>query len=142
MASDDFGTGETNSGVAPQNLPIYKILASGGSAQACSEVSNGTYNKLGNRKFFRFTLSATSTVTIHATSQQLNTDPDLILFRDGVKKASAEMSTPRGSPGSETLTATGQPAGTYVLEVYESSNVDSSPPKQNSTCFNVDFTAS
>ena len=142
--SDDFGTGELNSGGTPQNLPLYKALVSGGSAQACSEVtaSLGTYNKLGNRKFFRFTLAATSTVTIRATSQQFNTDPDLILFRDGVMKASAEGATPSGALGGETLTATGQPAGAYVFEVYESTNVDSSPPKQNSTWFNVDFTAS
>ncbi len=138
----DFGEGETNAWLDPRNLPIYRSLASGQTLEVCSTNSSGVYNKLGNRRFLRLETSASGTATVQArfngTSGTAPTDPDLVLYAAGVERARAE------SPdnGTETLTVTGLAPGTYVLEVYEFSNVDPSGTARGTTCFDISLTFS
>lgn len=142
--ADDFGSGETNSGLDARNLPIYRSILAGQSLEVCSSVptASGVYNKLGNRRFLRIDLASTSTVMITATRGTTTgtavSDPDLVLLSAGVERVRAE------SPADnvETLTQAGLAAGTYILEVYEFSNVDPSATARGNTCFNVQLTVS
>jgi hypothetical protein len=144
IASSDFGAGETNAGLDARNLPIYRPIASGQTFEVCSTLPTalGVYNKLGNRRFLRIDTSAVGTATIRATYGGANgtapTDPYLVLYAAGVERARAESA----DNGAKTLTVTGLDAGTYVLEVYEFSNIDPSATARGTTCFNVSFTLS
>jgi hypothetical protein len=140
--SDDFGSAETNNGLDVRNLPIYRPITGGQTLNVCSSVptANGVYNKLGNRRLLRIDLGSTANVSIVATYDGANgataTDPDLVLYASGVERTRAESST----VNTESLTATGLAAGTYVLEVYEYSNIDPSVTARGITCFNVQLT--
>ncbi len=139
-ASDDFGTGETNAGGDARNVPIYAPMTSGVPRQICSSLPTGgttaVYNKLGNRRYLRFTLAVGSTVSIIARNGRSGTDPDIVLYAAGVERGRAESET----SGTETLSTPLQ-AGTYVAEVYEYSNVSGGTPRGNE-CFDVTLTIS
>lgn len=132
---DEWGAGETNDAGDPSILPLYVSAAVPGTvSNVCSNTnfdSNHDGNKIGESKFLKFTLAADQTVTIKATraSGPSITDPDLQLFGAGWI-GSAETTT----NNSETLTMA-LAAGTYVAEVYEYSNITSTP--KGLTCFNV-----
>lgn len=144
--SDDFGDTETNAGLDPRNLPIYRPVVGGQTVEVCSSVptADGVYNKLGNRRFLQFTAPGSGTATIRAdfsgTQGATATDPDLVLYAAGVERARAEGS----ANGTETLTATVTAGTRYVLEVYEFSNLDPSAgpggQARGLTCFNVQLT--
>lgn len=141
ITASDFGVGETNAWLDARNLPIYRPVASGQTLEVCSTNSSGVYNKLGNRRLLRIETGVAGTATIRATftgTGGLPTDPDLVLYAAGVERARAESA----DDGVETLTVTGLAAGTYVLEVYEFSNIDPSATARGNTCFNVSFTLS
>lgn len=127
---DDYGSGETNDGGDPSVLPVYGALTVGASVpNVCSDNAFGGGNKLGVSKFFKFTLPATQSVTISVTGTGTS-DPDFELY-GGSLIASAESST----PNQETLTQANLAAGDYVLEVFEYSNLTSTPLGR--TCFTV-----
>jgi hypothetical protein len=138
--SDDFGTGETNNGGDGRNIPIYPPIAPGGTRQVCSNLPTGgsgaVYNKLGNRRYLRFTLAVGGTVQLVARNGRSGTDPDIVLYAAGVERGRAEGS----ASGTETLTQA-LPAGTYVAEIYEYSNVAGTAPRGNE-CFDVTLTLS
>jgi PKD repeat protein len=145
FGSGPFGAGESNAGTVSTALPVYTDVALNGSAQrVCTSRAAGTYNKLGNRVFLRFSLGAPRTVSIRAdytstgsTSPFTPTpDPDIVLFRGGFL-AISEAST----ANTETLTRALEP-GDYVVEVYEYSHADSSgtSSRRGVTCFNVSIT--
>ena len=136
-SSDDFGTNEANSGGDARNLPIYAVLNAGATLpQVCSTVTNGSYNRLGNRKFLRFVVSGTRSATIIANNGPTGSDPDLVLYAMGVEKARAESTT----SGSETLAVSNLGAGTYVVELYEYSNIAKGAVARGDTCFDVQLT--
>lgn len=142
--ADDFGSGETNSGLDARNLPIYRSILAGQTLEVCSSLptASGVYNKLGNRRLLRIDLAAAGTVTL-AANLGTNTgtaisDPDLVLYSAGAERTRAESA----ANGTETLTQAGLAAGTYILEVYEFSNVDPSATARGNTCFNVQLTVS
>lgn len=139
-AADDFGSGETNSGGDARNLPIFPLMTSGATRQICSSLPTGgstaVYNKLGNRRFLRFQLPVSSTVSIAARNGRGGTDPDIVLYAAGVERGRAEGD----ASGSETLTLP-LPAGSYVAEIYEFSNVGGTAPRGNE-CFDVTLTVS
>ncbi len=139
-ATDDFGSGETNAGGDARNLPIFAAMSSGATRQICSSLPTGgstaVYNKLGNRRYLRFTLAVSSTLSIVARNGRSGTDPDIVLYAAGVERGRADGET----SGSETLTLPLQ-AGTYVAEVYEFSNVSGIAPRGNE-CFDVTLTIS
>ena len=134
-----YATTETHSGVSPVSadlvLPVYTQLAVPGTTRLCSSSSietadgtlTGTYNKLGNRRFVRFSLPAAATldVTVSCPSADLTCagspvpDPDFVLTQ-----ASTRVYAESGVPRVETLDNYAAAAGDYVLEVYEFSHVD------------------
>jgi len=144
--TDEWGTNETNGGLVPQALPIYtELTLNGGPKSVCGTAAAGTYNKIGNRLFLRFTLAAARSVTIRAQYTSTgstapfspDSDPDIVLYNSGFL-GNADTS----ANGDETLTRTLGP-GEYVIEVYEWSHIDpseSAPPPRGDTCFNVSVT--
>jgi len=140
-ASDDFGSGETNGGGdAERNLPIFPAMTNGALRRICSSLPTGgtaaMYNKLGNRRFLRFSLGVSSTVSIAARNGRSGTDPDIVLYAAGVERGRAEAE----ASGTETLTLP-LPAGTYVAEIYEFSNIQGTAPR-GLECFDVTLTIS
>ena len=120
---DAYGTNETHfPSTVPSNaaLPIYTVATVGGPAVVMSTVDNaGTYNKLGNRRFVRFTLGATHTTTITASSSNPNApDVDFLVFRNGIF-ANAATNPPAAS---EQITLNNAAAGEYLIDVYDCAN--------------------
>lgn len=144
--SDGFGSAETNSGLDARNLPIYREISGGQTVEVCSSVPTGAgvYNKLGNRRFLRFTPTAAGSVSVQASyaggQGSAATDPDLVLYAAGVERARAESA----ADGSESLTSAVEAGTVFVLEVYEFSNLDPSVTVNGQprglTCFNVQLT--
>ena len=143
---DEWGTNETNDGSVPRGLPLYAPLTLNGGAQpVCGTTAVGTYNKIGNRLFLRFSLAAARTVTIRAQYSAAGStapfsplsDPDIVLYGNGFLD-NADSTT----SGDESLTRTLE-AGEYVIEVYEWSHLDptySAAERRGDTCFNVSVT--
>ena len=144
--SDAWGTSETNDGSLPRVLPLYTQLTLNSGAQSvCGTTVVGTYNKIGNRLFLRFSITAARAVTVRAQYTSIGStapfspepDPDIVLYNNGFLDI-AESTT----SGDETLTRTLEP-GEYVIEVYEWSHIDPSElalPPRGDTCFNVSVT--
>jgi hypothetical protein len=80
----------------------------------------------------------TLTANLGTTTGTAVSDPDLVLYAAGAERTRAEGT----ANGAETLTQAGLVAGTYILEVYEFSNIDPSAAARGNTCFNVSLTVS
>ena len=144
--ADAWASTETNDGFVPQALPIYTQLAlNGGSKSVCGTTAAGSYNKIGNRLFLRFSIAAARSVTVRAQYTATGStapftpapDPDFVLYKNGFLEI-AESTT----NGDETLTRT-LDAGEYVIEVYEWSHIDpsySAAERRGITCFNMSVT--
>jgi hypothetical protein len=120
---DAYGSTETHfPSTVPSNaaLPIYTVATVGGGAVVMPTVNDaGESNKLGNRRFVRFTLGATRTTTITASSSNPNTpDVDFLVFRNGAFVNGA-FNPPAAS---EQITLTNAPAGEYLIDVYDCAN--------------------
>jgi hypothetical protein len=119
---DAFATTETH---VPTNvptaaaLPLYPVATLGGPAVVLATVNDaGRHNKLGNRRFVRFNVPSTRSVTVTASSSNPNNpDTDFRVFRSGTFVISAEA----GPAPSETATFNA-PAGDYVIDVYDCAN--------------------
>jgi len=139
---DAFGSTETNSGDIAASLPVYTDLTLNGPVvQVCGTASTGTYNKLGNRRFVKFSVPGTRSITITVTgigTGQPLPDPDLLLYKEGFfDYSNAE------APYTEQATFQNVPAGGYVLEVYEYSHIDPAYTiygARGPTCMNVTVT--
>jgi hypothetical protein len=168
--TDDYGSGEQNDAGAAESgdvLPIYADVAVGGPAvNVCStsEFGNettGVANKLGTRRFVRFTPPpGIPAVTIRATATVIPAghyaDPDFILHDAGLDRSS--VSEP--SAACKAFDAPGwQPSACfelsqnillpvqtveYILEVYEWTNAFHDLPGElepiGRTCFDVTVT--
>ncbi len=106
-------------------LPIYTLATVGGPAVVLRTVDDANtfglvrHNKLGNRRFIRFTLAAPDpSLTITASSSNPNNpDTDFIVFRNG------DFVTAATAPPAATETATfNAPAGDYLIDVYDCAN--------------------
>jgi len=145
-ATDEWGTAETNNGSVSQALPVYtQLTLNGGPKSVCGTTLAGTYNKIGNRLFLRFSISAARSVTVRATYTSTGStaplspdpDPDIVLYKNGFLDIAETTAN-----GDETLTRT-LDAGEYVIEVYEWSHIDpsySAAERRGNTCFNVSVT--
>ena len=82
----------------------------------CTSNENGLSNKLGVHRLMRFSITKSQNVIITAnrTSGLTSSDPNLILYKNGIRVGSAES----GNVNSESLTV-GVSAGDYVLDVFE-----------------------
>jgi hypothetical protein len=162
--ADDFGDNETNDASSLDVLPIYaEIPVDGSVVNLCStdefkSTSTGSTNKLGSRRFLRFTPPASGlvTMTMTATSIPPNqyADPDFVVHRQGpyTRSDSAPSdlcknnATGTGVPAScvETMTLSLTPVE-HVLEIYEWTNTndletDPDYPPIGRTCFDVTVT--
>jgi hypothetical protein len=123
---DAFGATET---LAPTGIPtiaafpVYTNATVGGGPVIVQNVNDaGTYNKVGNHRFVKFTVPGSQLVTITVATSNPNAgaDPEFQLFRNGVN----QIAFPGGQsppPGPEIFQLTLQPA-TYVLDVYDCAN--------------------
>ena len=159
--ANDYGTGEANSAGSANVLPVYTpITLNGPAANLCSTNEFGTgfsgaVNKLGSRRFVRFSSAVAGTVTVTVTASSIPAgeyaDPDFLLHWGRLVAPPANSAptalcranaTGGGLPSScvETATRTVQPDD-YVLEIYEWTNTndidDPNYPPIGTTCFNV-----
>jgi hypothetical protein len=158
--ADEYGTGETNNanGAFPEDvLPIYTPIAVNGapvnvcSTDEFSSVGTGSTNKVGSRRYLRFSVGAQATHTFTAVATSIPgtapvADPDLVLHRSGVLEVSEAPPAPSCTAAmpancSETFSRALTP-GDYVLEVYEWTNTEDDVvfPPIGRTCFNVTVT--
>jgi hypothetical protein len=159
--ADAYGTTETHYG-NPENADLQSVYSNltvgGGPVNVCSidsfssDLTDST-NKLGSRRFVRFTAAVAGAHTITARTTAMpsdqSADPDMVLHRAGpvaqLDGAPAPECTPLApaslcvETGSVSLTP-----GEYVLEVYEWTNTnshdDADYPPIGRTCFNVEVT--
>ncbi|MFK8031018.1 MAG: SdrD B-like domain-containing protein [Gammaproteobacteria bacterium] len=138
---DAYGTGETNSAARfDKVLPIYTELPLDGSVvRVCTFAGFqgfGTGNKLGNRRFLRFSVTnpqPNSTTVITAVGPAAS-DPDMVLHQAGALQTA--FSPQLGSDQISRNLA----AGDYVLEVYEYTNTTDSP--LGDACFDLSVSTS
>ncbi len=121
---DIYGTGETHSpSEVPANaaLPLYTLATVGGAAVVVRTSDDaGRHNKLGNRRFIRFTLNTVRTITITANSSNPNNqDTDFRVFRNGQFVTSAIAAPP---PPNETATLTNAQPGEYLIDLFDCAN--------------------
>lgn len=121
---DAFATGESH---FPSNvpqvaaLPLYTTATIGGGPVVLRTVNDaGRHNKLGSRRYVRFNVASTRSVTISvATSNTANNDPDFVLWRGATFIDSGDDPPNPNAPETHTYNLT---AGNYLLDVYDCSN--------------------
>lgn len=129
------GTNEVNHGGMPWVLPVYKtVIIDGNPVRLCSVDNAGTYNKLGNRDFAVFEVSTPGAYRITATrvSGSARSDPDFLIHKQGAIIHIADG----GLNGQETTTVNFSDTGTYLIEVFDSSNADDNEYGRD-VCFNL-----
>ncbi len=119
-----FAATETTNPLTPPNnaLPVFTdivvgtpvVLRSTGSAER-------RYNKLGNRRFLRFTPASTGTVTLtlSTTNTAPTRDPDFLVFSSGALVRQGTNSSAE-YPETETFSVTG--GSTYIIDAYDCAN--------------------
>ncbi|ACE83446.1 putative lipoprotein [Cellvibrio japonicus] len=122
FGTGDYGDGEVNAGGNLNNVPVYKLLLTDGSSvELCSTNGYGTYNRLGNAQYARFTIHNTGNYRFSAqkSAQTMGvTDPDFYIYHQGVLLAVAESAV----PNRESLAVSLSP-GNYVMELVEAENL-------------------
>jgi hypothetical protein len=130
--TNGYGDGETNNGTVASSLPVYKPHTAplGAAQQYCLVSPLGTFNKLGNTTFIRFTASGTRTIRVaRAASTTEETDPDVSLLRsDG--RASDHFSAVTNV---ETISNVALPSGTHVMAISDFEFAESGQTR----CFDV-----
>lgn len=144
--SDIYGQNRSNKGpvgvaqvaVDPVYLDISSAIASGATTQFCVTDEYGSYNKLGNRRFARFTVSTTGTYAfeLDGSAGLPGSDPDFYIFRNGNLEIQAAADS--SGSGIETTTGSLEAGVEYVADVHEWLNIDSSDANNGDTC--LDFT--
>jgi len=104
---------------------LYKSINIGDTISISTSTTNGTYNKLENHRYIRFTIATAGDYTIDITTTSSNNpDPDFKLyFRGGV----VEEGISSGLNESKTVNLS---TGDYLLDIYDANS-------QNSATFNV-----
>jgi hypothetical protein len=124
---DAYGSTETHfPSTVPNNaaLPVYTTATVGGPAVVMRTVVASAdpldrFNKLGNRRFVRFSLATARTITITASSSNPNTpDTDFGVFRNGAFVNSAT----NPPAASEQIILNNAAAGEYLIDVYDCAN--------------------
>jgi PKD repeat protein len=151
-----YATTETHSGVAASSaglvLPIYSPIGIGtGPVRLCTDAAldveadggvvsvPGSYNKLGNRRFLRFSVPAAQTAAVRVSCSDTDDacrgtpvpDPDFVLSRASDRVVARSI-------GRIEEKAVDLTAGDYVLEIYEYSHVDrEATTRRGRTCMTV-----
>ncbi|HUL83349.1 MAG TPA: hypothetical protein VL131_14460, partial [Gammaproteobacteria bacterium] len=156
---DDFGSTETHFGTPPSPLlasTYDRVTVNGAASTVCSlndfrSDASGAIDKLGSRRYVRFSAPTSGTYTFRATAVNppAAADPDLVLYQagqiaisEGPPSAACTQSW-QTTPGvcTESFSAS-LSAGDYTLEVYEWTNITDDPryPPIGDTCFDVTVT--
>jgi hypothetical protein len=143
---DAYATTETNAGAVDETivLPVYSALTlNGPTVRRCADVTEGTYNKLGNRRFVRFNVPSARTIRVKVDCPSSDSsctgaptpDPDLILSR-GELLWFGNSAAARVEEIDANVTA-----GDYVLEFYEYSHtLPEGSTQRGRTCMTVSIT--
>jgi hypothetical protein len=136
---DAFATTETHfPSLVPQAaaLPVYRAATIGGGPYVLRSVNDAGFgNKLSNRRFLKFDVASTRSVTITLTSSNPSTtkDADFVVWRAGNLVANA--TNPPANQESATFSAT---PGTYLVEIYDCAN-GCNPPEPDDGSGSGDF---
>ncbi len=156
---DDYGSTETHFGTppSPKLTSVYDaVTVNGGASNVCSlddfkSTASGSADKLGSRRYLRFSVTTSGTYTFKASAVNppAAADPDLVLHQIGPIANSTGPSSGTCTQSwqttagvcAETFTAPLSP-GDYSLEVYEWTNTADDPghPPIGDTCFDVTVT--
>ncbi len=159
----DFGENETNDAGSADVLPVYAdISVNGAPVNVCStdeftSDATGSVNKLGSRRFLRFTPPSAGSVTITMTATSIPAgnfaDPDFELYRQGwfsestgpPSMACEDVAALGWSPGDCVETASvSLVASEHIIDAYEWTNTNESDdpdyPPIGRTCFDVRVT--
>lgn len=125
FGTGDFGADETNTGGSTLSWPVYRTLVLNDPAippTLCTNNNFGDYNKLDNRRFLLFTVDnsalVTFTVNKSTTGGAAASDPDIIVYRDGIDLGLDGEDFDSVEPV-EMTTPTELAAGTYAIQVYD-----------------------
>lgn len=134
--TDEFGSGETNSGGFAASLPVYKTLSvAGTSTKVCTTNRFGVYNKLANAQYLRVNISVQGNYqfTVQESPEDSGqSDPDLYLYDRGTLIALAEGVDVDRESFSRTLTP-----GSYVLELVDARMQDPDNLNELNACFDL-----
>lgn len=136
FGTDEYATGESNSGGLAFTLPVYKIISANNIAvNVCSSATNGKYNKLGNSQFIKLNVAQSGFYTIHVNKSggdPVISKPEVIVYYRGNSIRYFANTLVDNVSGSVSLAQ-----GDYILEIYDSNNRDSGNIQNNMTCFNA-----
>ena len=135
-----YGTGEnglneTNDGLIPSSLPVYKTAnINGAPIKVCSVNDAGVYNKLGVTAFVTFQITSPGSYTFTVTESGGTTisDPEFGLFKEGSYIAVASSV----ALGDEVLTTNLTSTGIYQIVIYDWNNFGDTVDA-GSYCFDV-----
>jgi hypothetical protein len=151
IGTGPFGAGQPAASGDPDNGPLYRVAVFGQPANVISTNVFGdsdafwaSWNRLGGRRYLRIDLPSGGGLRVVAqgpgpTSPGGTSDPDFVLLRRGVDQCPAGGACSglddSVADGREEATFSNLPAGTYVLEVAECSNLGQicrdDPPRGN-----------
>jgi len=115
--TDIFGTGRTNL----ESAYPYKDLTIGSSVAITLSDQFGSYNKLSNRKYIKFTIATAGTYTIRvAQTNGTNSDPDFYLFDTSPFN---RISVSEGTAAGVEQKSVTLEVGEYLLDVADFKNV-------------------
>lgn len=139
-----YGLGETNDGGDPGTLPVYlELTVNDSSKEVCTTngLSSREVNKLGNRRFLRFTaVEAEHTISVWYSGTGFTpSNPALILYRRGqVVRRVPRPGTPAYEVEEDSVNLSRNlSAGEYIVEVFSRVNVDGDRATGGDVCFNV-----
>lgn len=125
--ADAWGDVETNAGSSTVALPMYQSKTAGVNLpNVCVSNVFGSYNKLGNYAYVRFTTPVAATYQITVGGGSLATDPDFGIYDQGVLVGLGDDAGPSSETQNLSLSA-----GTHVLVVFDYNNAAAS------SCFTV-----
>jgi hypothetical protein len=90
-SADQWGSGETNDGGNANNLPVHQVLSTAAQSVCFNKDANGTKNKLGGNRYFRFNMPAAGSKTITVASVGADGhNIDFTIYQKGAEIANAE----------------------------------------------------
>ncbi len=128
--NDIYGTGRTN---LSAEYP-YSDLIVGTPINICLSTVHGTYNKLSNRKYVKFTSSTSGsyTISVTRTSGDIGTDPDIYLYQSSPSFHYQDRAIST-IPDTETKSFTMTAGTSYLLDIYDDKAIAD-------TCYDVSVT--
>jgi hypothetical protein len=123
--TDIYGTGRSN---LVGETPLYGDLTSGEVVNVCTSTTYGSYNKLGNRKYVRFSVESSGRYIIKVEqSNGSTTDPDFLVFSPSLGGYVGQGGS--GDVAVEEINV-GLNVGSYLIDISEYNGIVA-------PCFNV-----